>query len=333
MTGCPHGSKNSLDKNYLYFANKNGTKILPGRKAEKIKPLPDGGYTVSVCDPHSKRKKYPSVTGKNVIIAAGVLGTLDLLFRCRDIHRTLPGLSSQLGSLVRTNSEAIVGVLSDDNDIDLASGPAISSEFYPDKYTHITQNRFSPGYEFMKWYFGPLIDDNNPVRRAVRTLFNYITHPLKSSASLRGGNFYRRFTALTVMQNYDNRLAFEYGRSIFAFFGYRLKTRKIKEYAAPSNLPVANKTAETMAKISNGTPLNFLSESVGNISTTAHILGGCHMGTSEENGVIDTNHEVFGYPGLYVMDGSSISANVGVNPSLTICALTERAVKRVPDKQ
>ena len=331
MTGCPHGSKNSLDKNYLYLAQKKGVRILPGRKAENIIPLSGGGYTVRVCDPHSKRKKYPSVSGKNLIVAGGVLGTLDLLYRCREITKTLPEISAQLGTLVRTNSEAIVGVMDSDPGADMANGPSISSEFYPDKYTHITQNRFSHGYDFMKWYFGPLIDDSNPVRRSLRTLFNYMAHPFQSCASLFGGNFYRRITALTVMQNHDNRLAFDYGRSLYSFFGYRLKSRKLKAFSAPSNLPVANKTAKTMAEISNGTPLNFLSESIGNISTTAHILGGCHMGNSKDNGVIDTNHEVFGYPGLYIMDGSSISANVGVNPSLTICALAERAVKRIPD--
>lgn len=332
MTGCPHGSKNSLDKNYLYLAQKNGVEIITCRKAENIVPLEKGGYRLELCDPHKKRKKYPFMTAKNIVLSAGVLGTLELLFKCRDITKSLPDISPKLGTLVRTNSEAIVGVLDSDPDIDLTQGTAISSEFYPDSKTHITQNRFAKGYDFIKWYLGPLVDDDRPLRRALRVLLQFILHPKRSSTAFRCKTFYRRISALTVMQNVDNQIAFTFGRSIMEKFGYRLKSQKVVGKEAPSNLSIANKTAQVMAKATEGIPLNMMTESIGNLSTTAHILGGCRIGKSKSEGVIDVNHEVFGYPGLFVVDASAIPANVGVNPSLTITALSERAMSKIPLK-
>ncbi len=329
LTGCPYGSKNSLDKNYLYFAQKNGVEILTNRKAENIIPKENGKYVVEMCDPHKTKKKFPSITANNIVLSGGVLGTLDLLFRCRDITKTLPHISQKLGTLVRTNSEAIVGILDSDEDVDLTRGTTISSDFYPDDKTHITQNRFPKAYNFMRFYGAPLIDDDNPLRRTVRSIGRFIFHPKKSTAVMRSKNYYKRITALTVMQNLDNHMAFTYGRSPMTKFAHRLKSKKVKGKEAPSNLSIANKTAEVMAEVTGGIPMNIISESVGNISTTAHILGGCHMGKDKDEGVIDTNHQVFGYPGLYVVDASAIPANVGVNPSLTVSALAERAMSKV----
>ena len=332
LTGCPYGSKNSLDKNYLYLASRLGATILPDRKVTNIIPRAEGGYSVEIINPVG-RKKHPPITGKNVILSAGVLGTLELLFRCRDVTRTLPSISKQLGRVVRTNSEAVVAAISDKTDLDLTHGTAISSHFYPDDHTHITQNRFPRGYNFMKWYFGPLVNDNRPLIRTLRTLGSIISNPLQIIRAWTIKNWNKRVTVLTVMQHLDNRIVFTYGRSLIYFFlRKRLKSRGVKGRAAPTNLPVANRAAELLAQANGGMPTNILLESMGDISTTAHILGGCHMGSSHDNGVIDTNHQLFGYPGLYVVDGSSISANVGVNPSLTITALAERAMSLIPPK-
>lgn len=332
LSGCPHGSKNSLDKNYLYFAQKNGVEIISNRKVVNLVPLQNRHYAIELTDPHRKRKKFPSLKSKNVILSGGVLGTLELLFKCRDISKTLPHLSPALGNLVRTNSEAIVAVLDANKDIDLTHGTAISTEFYPDNYTHVTQNRFPKAYNFMKYFCAPLVNDDLPVRRTLRSLKEIALHPKKYIAPMRVKDFHKRITALSIMQNLDNQLSFRYGRSVLNKMGYRLKSRRVIGKEAPANIPIANRTASVMAEISGGTPVNVMMESIGNLSTTAHILGGCHIGKDKNSGVIDIDHQVFGYPGLYVVDAAAIPANVGVNPSLTITALAERAMARVKPK-
>ena len=334
LTGCPHGAKNSLDKNYLYLAQKAGAVILPERKAVNIIPVENGGYRIMLRHPTKRLKTYRPITAGKVVLSAGVLGTLELLFRCRDVTRTLPDISREMGTVVRTNSEAIVGVLSPDPALDLSRGTTISSDFYPDKHTHVTQNRFPRGYTFMKWYFGPLVDHGQPLIRSLTTLAKIMVHPGLTAKNWLARNWHKRVTMLTVMQNLDNRVSLTYGRSLaFLYAKRRLKSHKVAGKAAPTNLPVANRVAGVLAKITGGRPLNIIMESVGNLSFTAHILGGCHMGTSPDNGVVDTRHQVFNYPGLYVVDGASVSANVGVNPSLTIAAMAERAMDSIPLKK
>ena len=157
-----------------------------------------------------------------------------------------------------------------------------------------------------------------------------LLNPLRMYRRWFGKNWYRRVTILTVMQHLDNRIAFKYGRRPWLLFKRGLKSVPVPGRSAPTNLPVANRAAEILARTSEGEPLNILTESLGNISTTAHILGGCHMGSSAKDGVIDTSHQVFGYPGLYVINGASVSANIGANPSLTIAAMAERAMSLIP---
>ncbi|MDD9302579.1 MAG: GMC family oxidoreductase [Desulfobacter sp.] len=333
LAGCSHGSKNSLDKNYLFLARKKGVRILDQRKVVNIMPTRDGGYTLSMTHPLKPLTRYPDIRASKVIVAAGVLGSLALLFRCRDLTKTLPLISRQMGKVVRTNSEAIVGVLSQNPDIDLSKGTAISSDFYPDAHTHITQNRFPRGFSFQKWYFGPMVDHDNPRIRAVKTLGKMLARPKILVENWSAKNWHKRMTVLTVMQDLDNQISFKYKPCPSALFlKHSLKTVPIKGKQAPTNLRVANKAATTLAGLTCGIPLNIAMESLGNLSFTAHVLGGCHMGSSARNGVIDTSHQVFGHPGLYIMDGSAISANIGVNPSLTITAMAERAMGLVPPK-
>lgn len=333
LTGCPHGSKNTLDKNYLYLAQRLGATILTGRKVEQIRPLNNGDYELRMKHPVKRHVKYRAVKAKKVIIAAGVLGTLELLFKCRDVAKTLPKISHQLGSVVRTNSEAIVGILAAERDLDLTRGTAISSHFYPDDHTHITQNRFPKGYNFMKWFLGPMVDHPSPLIRSFITLWMLVARPSILLRNWFAQNWYKRITVLTVMQHLDNRIAFKYKRWLPFFMSKKLRSVGVKGKSAPTYLPVANQAARKLAELSGGEPLNILTESLGNISTTAHILGGCHMGSSVENGVINTSHEVFGYRGLYVINGASVSANIGANPSLTITAMAERAMSLIPPKQ
>jgi cholesterol oxidase len=330
LTGCARGSKNSLDKNYLYLAQQCGADILAGREVTAVVPLESGGYLLRMRRPGWGRHGLPPLRAHGVVLAAGVLGTLELMFRCRDVVGSLPALSQQLGRVVRTNSEAVVGILSRRGTADLSRGTAISSDFYPDAQTHVTQNRFPPGYGFMRWQVGPLVDDARPRRRALKTLAAFARHPLQASASWRALDWRRRISVLTVMQHADNRLVFTYGRRRLGLGGRGLRSQRVPGRSAPAYLPVANTTARIFARENGGIALNVIQESLFNLSTTAHILGGCHMGASVDEGVIDTRHRVFGYPGLYVVDGSAVSANVGVNPTLTITAMAERAMSYIP---
>jgi cholesterol oxidase len=328
LTGCPHNAKNSLDKNYLYLAEALGVQILPRRKVTGIRPV-GGGYELEMVDPLDKRKHYAPLQASKVILAAGVLGTLTLLFRCRDQFKTLPDISPQLGQVVRTNSEAIVAALASDRNMDLSEGPAISSEFYPDDNTHITQNRFPKGYAFMRWYMSPMVDDAVPWRRMLKTLGCFLRQPHQIAAGWFDRDWTKRVCILSVMQQQANHLSFDYGRSPFSPFERRLRSQIPSGRRAPSYIPEANSAARHFASHIEGTPYNSIQESLANLSVTAHIMGGCQMGHSAADGVIDTDHQVFGYPGLYVVDGSAISANVGVNPALTITALAERAMNLI----
>jgi cholesterol oxidase len=221
-------------------------------------------------------------------------------------------------------------VLSRQADIDLSQGPAISSDFHPNDHTHITQNRVPPSYWFMKLYASPLSDSSYPLTRALKTLWATLTHPINSTASLRvRRDWHKRITLVSTMQNLDNQIAFTWGRGLFSGFKRGLQSQNPDGRRAPTYIPEANQAARTLAQISKGIAFNSSIESVFNMSVTAHILGGCPIGADVFQGVIDTNHQVYIYPGLYVVDGSAIPANVGVNPSLTITALAERAMSQL----
>lgn len=333
-TGCAQGAKNTLDKNYLHLAQRRGAKILAERRVQRITPLdrPQGGYSLVLAHPWDKQVASVTITARKVIVAAGVVGTLELLFACRDRYDALPRLSPALGRHVRTNSESILPVISRNPATDISDGATISTHFFVGA-SHVTQNRFSPSHRILRWQTGPLVSDAVPWRRALRTVWRFVAHPLDSTLSMRGGRQWSvRTSLLTVMQTADNQLAFDYGRSALRGFRWSLRSVvPVNETRAPSYLPEANRIAEVFARVSGGVPGNALLESVGNASMTAHVLGGCVMGGSAADGVIDERHEVFGYPGLYVIDASAIPANVGVNPSLTITAMAERAMALMPE--
>jgi cholesterol oxidase len=330
LGGCATGAKNTLDKNYLYFAEKLGAQILPERKVTLIRPV-QGGYAIEMTNPLTG-KKYAPLSAPRLVLAGGVLGTLELLFTSRE-RGTLPALSAMLGERVRTNSEAIAGVLAHNASLDMSHGPAISSDFHANEHTHITQNRLPESYWFMKLYSGPLVDGARPLTRALKTILYAIRHPLEASASLRvRKDWHKRITLISTMQNLDNEMAFRWGRGLFSGFRKGLQSATPSGRGAPTYIPEANAAARVYAQVSNGTPHNAVLESVLNMSVTAHILGGCPIGADAARGVVDAQHEVFGYPGMFVVDGSAIPANVGVNPSLTITAMAERAMSMVEKK-
>lgn len=331
ITGCAQGAKNSLDHNYLYLAEKKGVQIIAESQVSHIEAL-NSGYRVHRQHPWKKQQQQKALTAQTIILSAGVIGTVEILFASRDKYKTLPNVSAQLGEHVRTNSEAVVSIVAKDNHIDVTYGTTISSHFHANDRTHITQNRFPQSYEFMKFYMGPLIDGQNPLKRAFKVLGYFLFQPLKASVSWRSKNWYKRVTVLTVMQQADNQLRFIYGRSLLRAGKFALKTELALGERSPSFIPLANQAAQAFAQVSQGIAQNNLAESLANLSVTAHLLGGAVMAENNENGVIDSKHQVFGHPDLYVVDGSAIPVNVGVNPSLTITALAERFAKQFKRK-
>jgi len=328
MTGCPYGSKNSLDYNYLYFAEKKGVNILSETEVKRIQPRVGGGYQLTLATPQQKQQL---VTAKNVVLSAGVIGTLKLLFRSRDRYGSLPRISQTLGACVRTNSESITAVLHKPT-ADLSDGTGISSDFYPDSNTHITQNRFVKNFSSMRFLMAPSVNGENPRQRAVKTLIQFVTQFPTVAQNLFARNWEKRVTIMTVMQDLDNQLRIAYRRCWWWPFSKVLVSEPVPGKAAPSYIKAANKAAESVAKVSDGKPLNNILESIFGISVTAHVLSGCPMGDSAADSVLNTNHEVHQYPGLFVVDGSSIPANIGVNPSMTIAAMAERFADKQPSK-
>ncbi|MCB0915266.1 MAG: GMC family oxidoreductase [Actinobacteria bacterium] len=324
ITGCPYGAKHSLDRTYLARAEALGARIMPRSKVEILTPLGRGdgcdGWRLVMTDPLAGRRAKPrSITARSVVVAAGVLGTVGLLLAGRDRWRVLPALSDELGNRVRTNSEAFGAVLHPAG-TDVMPGATISSDFYPDARTHVTNNRFPKSYTFMKYYLSPSVEG---AHRARATLGVWLRHPLASSAALRARDWHRRTTVLTVMQHDDNELQC---RLVRRGFGWRLvTTRPVGSVAAPAYLPEADAATRAVADVSGGQPFTTLMESVGRIAATAHILGGAAIGPDRGSGVVDPDLRVFGYENLRVMDGSVVPSNIGVNPSLTITALAERA--------
>lgn len=330
-SGCHVGAKNSLDKNYLHLARRLGVQILPERRVECITPLNsgEGGYELRVRSTRDAAL-LENYRARRVIVAAGVLGTLELLLACRERWRTLPALSPRLGAVVRSNSEVISTVTAREPDIDLRDGATISTHFMLGSDTHITQNRFSRSMRVLRWQGGPLVSEPRPLRRALKTLAAFVLRPREATASMRSGRRWaERSTVLLTMQAVDNQLALRLKRGLL---GWRLSSVvPAGQTRAPSYLAQAQTLTETFARLSGGTAGNALPETLLGAATTAHVLGGCVMAGTADQGVVNEAGEVFGYPGLYVMDASILPANVGVNPSLTITAMAERCMSLFPE--
>lgn len=335
MVGCRHNAKNTLMKNYLYFAEKLGVQIIPERKVENIRPI-QNGYEIETVRSTAWLKKQPQVLrAKKVILAAGVLGTLNLLLKCKFITRTLPYLSDRLGHDIRTNSEALVGALETwpNQKQDYTDGIAITSIFHPDDHTHIEPVRYPKGSSFMRILAAPMVDGGGKIPRPLKWIWTVIAHPINTLKLISTWKWTPSTVIFLVMQTLDNKMRFKLGRNILTLYRKRMVTTpEAGTHQIPAYIPIANQVARLFANKVKGIPLSAINEVFFNIPTTAHILGGCGIGSNHETGVISSNHEVFRYPGLYVCDGSVIPANLGVNPSLTITAMTERVMSQVPSK-
>ncbi len=329
MVGCRHGAKNTLDRNYLHLAERLGAVIHPLTTVERIEPLPGpapAGYLVTSrrTDRLLRRAGRRQWRARQVVLAGGVLGTVPLLLRAR-AQGWLPGLSSRLGEAVRTNSEALVGALARGGSADNSQGIAITSGFWPDAHTHVEVVRYGAGQDAMG-RLGTLLapGGGGAWRRRARWLARIVRHPLDFLRTLWPWGWARKSIVLLVMQSLENRMRLALRR------GGALTTRSEGPAPPPSYIPAAHLVAQRMADRTGGVAIGSLNESLLDIPLTAHILGGCPMGRDAGQGVIDRDHQVFGYPGLYVCDGSAVSANLGVNPALTICALTEHAMSKIP---
>ncbi|MEU3473641.1 GMC family oxidoreductase [Rhodococcus sp. NPDC006774] len=327
MTGCRVGAKNTLVKNYLYLAEHAGAHVLPLTTVVDVRPN-GGGYDVVTRRTGGKlRRKEKTITADQVIFSAGTYGTQKLMLAAKE-KGSLPRLSERIGSLVRTNSEAVLAATARGREVDYHEGVAITSSFHPDDHTHIEPVRYGKGSNAIGLLQTVLSDGGGKMPRVLKTLGVALRHPGAAVRSLSVHRWSERTVIALVMQTDDNSL--ELG-SKKGPFGRRLTSRPGAGDPPPQWIPQGHEAIRLLADKIGGDPGGSIAEIV-NIPMTAHFLGGCAIGDSPQTGVIDGYQRVYGYEGLHVLDGSAVSANLGVNPSLTITAQAERAMALWPNK-
>lgn len=336
MMGCRFGAKNTLDLNYLYLAEESGATIFPETKVVDVKPLVDerdggAGYEVSTVKSTAWIRHEPrKFTSRGVVFSASSLGTMELLFRLKE-NQSLPGVSSCLGKHVRTNSESIIGARVPGSAEDLSQGVAIGSGIYIDQHTHIEAVRYPNGADLLGLLTTFLTDGRPGPQRIALWITNGIRsllrHPIKTLRLFCPWNWARESTILLCMQALEGHLEMRWERPWFWPFKKMLVSRgdKVQTY-----IPKANEFARKFAEIAGGSPMSMLPEILFDIPGTAHCIGGCVIAGSPDRGVVDERQRVFGYRNMYICDGSVLGANLGVNPSLTITALAERAMNFIP---
>lgn len=335
MIGCRYGAKNTLVKNYLWFAEKLGVEVIPERQVTEIRPLgalgADGaeGYEVATEHPGAwLRKRRRTLTASGVVVAAGALGTNQLLASCK-YGGALPRISDRLGHLVRTNSESIQAVTALGGEHDFSRSVAISSSIYPDPDTHIEVVSYGGNGDAISRLFTAMTGEGTRVTRPIKWVGAMLRHPLRTARLFFWPfNWSRRTIILLVMQSLDTAMRLvptpkRFGR------GVRLQTEQDPARPNPTFIPAAERAAKWFAEQIGGIAQSGLTESAFNIPTTAHILGGAVIGAGPGEGVVDARGRVFGYQNLLITDGSAVPANPGVNPSLTITALAERTMSLI----
>ncbi|WP_024796254.1 FAD-dependent oxidoreductase [Tomitella biformata] len=330
MTGCRHGAKNTLVKNYLGLAERAGAEIHPMTTVTDVRQLGDGTWELSTERTGAWRRKHPrTFTANHVILAAGTWGTQNLLHKMKD-EQTLPKLSSRLGLLTRTNSESIVGAgkFKVDPAMDLTHGVAITSSFHPTADTHIEPVRYGKGSNAMGLLQTLMTDGGGRVPRWLKLLLLIIRRPGDTFRMLNTRHWSERTIIALVMQNLDNSITTFTKKGLF---GRKISSKQGHGEPNPSWIPAGNDATRRIAKKIDGIAGGTWGE-IFNIPLTAHFLGGAVIGDSPATGVIDPYHRVYGYPTMSVVDGAAVSANLGVNPSLTITAQAERAAAMWPNK-
>ena len=324
MVGCRYNAKNTLDKNYLYLAEQLGARIQPESEAIEVAPLgkDDGseGYTVRWRSSTNLLRHTGSYTCRGVVFAGGVLGTVKLLLALK--RSSLPRLSDRVGRDVRTNSESLMGVMTFDRNTKFSDGIAIGSIMQTDEHSFLEPVRYPSGSGFWRLFMAPAVHGRSVLTRIAKMAVDLVTHPVANLRVYLVENWAEKTQILLFMRTINSTLRLSNG-----WFG--LRSAKDLGEAPTAFIPEAKALAEQYAKAVNGKPMVLLSETLLGIPTTAHILGGSVMGRDRDAGVIDGENRLFGYENLFVCDGSMISANPGVNPSLTIAAVTERAMSRI----
>ena len=328
MIGCRHNAKNTLVKNYLYLAEKLGCTVLAETEITAIRPRDEGGYQLEGQTHRGWLRTEPvQITADRVVLSGGVLGTVDLLLRMRDDPRGLPDLSPRTGDMVRTNSESILYLVSSRRDADQDQGIAIGAILHTDDYSHVEPVRYPRGSGMWRLLLLPHAPGDRWCQRLGRALAAVLKDPIRSLRAIFVPDLARYSTVLLYMRTLEGTLRFERAgwwlRRWFAPVSSRLPANAEPPRAS---IPEATDLARRFAEKTGSLPMAAVPETLFNAPTTAHILGGACIGADAEHGVIGPDHQVHGYPGLYVCDGAAVSANPGVNPSLTITAMTERAM-------
>lgn len=333
MAGCRVGAKNTLPKNYLWFAERAGTKVMPERLVTDIRPLgskADGseGWAVTSERPGIGPRRRRVQTARGVIVSTGALGTNKLLQRCR-LNGSLAGLSARLGEKVRTNSESVLAVTAPDDRFDFTEAVSITSSIFPDAETHVEPVTYGKGADAMSLMFTVLAKIGPRASQPWRLLRAMLRHPVQSLKLLAPRGWARRTMLMIVMQGIDSSIRLRPGKRLRD--GTVLLTTEVDPGSMrPAPIPAAYDVAERIAEKTGGTAQASLLESALGTPVTAHFLGGAVIGRDASEGVVDSSLRAFGYENLMVVDGSVIPANIGVNPSLTITALAEHAMSRVP---
>jgi cholesterol oxidase len=339
MMGCRHGAKNTLDQNYLFLAEKHGAHIFPETKVVDVRPLnaaADGssGYEVRTVKSTAWIRRRPQrFTCRGLVISASSLGTMELLFRLKE-KGSLPAISRRLGRHVRTNSESLIGARMPGWREDLSLGIAIGSGIYIDENTHIEAVRYPRGSDTMGMLTTLLTNGRPGPQRIALWLKNVaaslLRSPLKTIRVLQPWGWAREHVILLCMQALEGQIQMRWQRPWFWPFRKFLVSRGKK---VPTYIPKANQFAEKFAQLTGGFAMSMVPEILFNVPGTAHCIGGCVIADSPDHGVVDSHHRVFGYKNMYICDGSVVAANLGVNPSLTITALAERAMSFVPSAE
>lgn len=337
MMGCRYRAKNTLDLSYLYLAEQRGARIFPETRVVDVKPLGgcsnDGSHGYEVSTVRSTtwlHGRADRVTCRAVVFSASSLGTMALLFQLKE-KGSLPAISSQLGKHVRTNSESLIGARTPGYAEDLSQGVAIGSGIYLDEHTHIEAVRYPKGSDTMG-FLTTILTNGRPGPRRIalwlkNVIFSMLRHPFKTVRVLQPLGWAKEFVCLLCMQALDGEIEMHWQRPWFWPFKKALMSRGDK---VPTYIPKANEFAQKYARLTGGFPMSMLPEILFDVPGTAHCIGGCVIGDSADHGVVDSRHRVFNYKNMYICDGSVIAANLGVNPSLTITALAERAMSFIP---
>jgi len=327
MTGCRHNAKNTLPKNYLGLAESAGAKVFPEHTVTKVEQLADGSWVVTARKSSAWFGKKRKFTAANVVIAAGTYNTQKLLHKMK-ITGVLPKISDYLGKLSRTNSEALTGSIMPKGGTDFSKGSAITSSFFPDDHTHVEPVRYGKGSNFMGLLQTVMTDGEKIRDRRKQWLRQVVTKPSLLLKILDVRQWSERTVVALIMQNVDSAISVSSKRGLF---GFRLTSKNDSLTPNATYIPAANEVARRIAENNGGIAGGHIGDLV-NAPFTAHFVGGCVIGESIQTGVIDPYHRVYNYPTLHIVDGASVTANLGVNPSLTITAQAERAFSMWPNK-